>query len=440
MIVSIKKIFSMKKPFYLLVGLFSSFCLNLFGQEIERCAVVACQQSDSKRNPNLERNKRLFEDAVQNFMVSQSKNARVSEELIRIPVVVHVIHNRTDGLIGGSSNPNISDEQIYSQIKVLNEDYRRKAGTMGFNTNPVGADMEIEFFLATIDPQGNPSKGITRHFSSKKSFAIDTERALIANLARWDPNKYLNIYVADFNDPYIGWGEFPGAINFDGLESEDPAAEIDGVFIDHTVFGKQIGTNTKGIYKFGRTLTHEVGHWMGLIHTWGDDFCGDDFVADTPPTAKANNSNVCRVTFSTCNGTRTRDMIENYMDYSPDSCMNIFTLGQKQRARAALEVSKRRKRVVEYGKFQLPPSEKLQVTVYPHPATISELQIQVLLPDFQDFTVELYDLQGKKIYAETFKDFPSTIIKLKPEKISAGNYILAISSKNDIHKSRIFIN
>lgn len=439
MIVSLIKFF--KQPFLLLIWLLALInSSTLLAQEVERCAVVTCQKNDLMRNPNIERNKRLFEEAIQNFINSQSRNARTSEELIRIPVVVHIIHNRTDGLIGGANNPNISDEQVYSQIKVLNEDYRRKAGTMGFNTNPAGADMEIEFFLASMDPQGNPSKGITRHFSSRKSFAIDTERNIVANLARWDPNKYLNIYVADFNDPYIGWGEFPGGKNFDGLESEDPAEEIDGVFIDHTVFGKQIGTNTKGLYKFGRTLTHEIGHWMGLIHTWGDDFCGDDFVADTPPTAKANNSNACRVTFSTCNGARTRDMIENYMDYSPDSCMNIFTLGQKQRARAVLEVSKRRKRVVEYGKFQLPPSENLQVTVYPQPASISELQIQVLLPDFQDFTIEMYDLLGKKVYSEIYKDFPSTIIKLKPDKIMAGNYILTVSSKNEIHKSRVFLN
>jgi Pregnancy-associated plasma protein-A/Secretion system C-terminal sorting domain len=411
----------MKK--YLLISLILSF--GTYAQKVRVCANAVCDSIAKISNPAISIKKMRYEQAL-NSQINAQKNARIAAEIIRIPVVVHVIHNQSNGAFAGS---NISDEQIYSQIKVLNEDYRRKVGTMGFNASTIAADTEIEFFLANIDPDGKPSSGITRSFSSKTSFNIvnDNDRLTMSNLSYWDSNKYLNIWVAAFTNGYIGYGEFPFSETVEGLDVDSPE-NLDGVYIDYTTFGKKTGTNIKGLYSFGRTATHEVGHWLGLYHTWGDERCGTDYVADTPQATSANGGSVCKDVFSTCSGTRTRNLIEDYMDYSPDSCMNIFTLGQKERMRAALDLSKRRRRVVSFSKFQLPPSSILQATVFPNPTIASNIQIQVLLPDFQDFDVKIRDIFGREVYTESFIDLPSTVVTLKTKDLPSGNYILTVTS------------
>ncbi len=422
----------MKKNIYISIFL-AVIYIDSLAQKVRICANEFCDSVAKTTNAQYLLKKVRYEDAIEKQLNFQ-KNFRVAAEIIRIPVVVHVIHNQINGQIAGS---NISDEQIYSQIKVLNEDYRKKVGTLGFNSNPVGADTEIEFFLANIDPLGNPTSGIKRVYSSKTSFNIvnDNDRLIMSNLSYWDSDKYLNIWVAPLSSGYIGYGEFPYAESVEGLDI-DSDERTDGVFIDYTTFGKKIGTNQSGIYSFGRTVTHEVGHWMGLYHTWGDERCGTDYVADTPVTASANSSAFCRDVFSTCSGIRTRNMIENYMDYSPDSCMNIFTEGQKQRMRAALDLSKRRKRVLNYAKFQLPPSTSLQVN-FENPLPISSAQFQILLPDFQDFNVVIRDIFGREVYNQTYIDLPSTIITLPKGRITPGVYILSVTSNQQVVQKKI---
>lgn len=417
----------MKKALYF-ISLYVLFGLQSLAQKTHFCANAAADSIRLLKDPSRAIKKLRFEQALQNYQrsgIAQSRQA-VDDELIRIPVVVHVIHNQQAGVF---KETNIPDEQIFSQIKVLNEDYRRKEGTMGFNNNPVGADTRIEFFLASKDPAGNPSTGITRHFNATAEFSLlnDSDRQKLSNLSYWDSDKYLNIWVSAFNEPYIGYAEFPYAETIDGLVDEVPET-LDGAFIDYRVFGKKTGTNTSGLYSFGRTTTHEIGHWLGLIHTWGDEFCGTDYVEDTPQSESSNNTIYCEEIFSSCNGARTRNLIEDYMDYSPDSCMNIFTEGQKQRIRAVLDLSQRRKRMVNYAKFQLPPSTALDVTLIPNPTTKDNVKVQILLPDFQDFTISLTDVKGRKVYSETFNDYPSTIVTLKTYDLPAGNYLMNVVS------------
>jgi hypothetical protein len=264
--------------------------------------------------------------------------------VIRIPVVFHILHNKTDGKIGGAGNPNISDEQIYSQIKVLNEDFRRKCDTKGYNANAVGADTEIEFYLATLDSYCQTTTGITRHFVSKVDFQIDTDEAFIKSFGYWKNDKYLNIWVCSILSGFggqnvLGLTQFPSNSGLSGLPSDGGGVATDGILIAAKVVGSNTGIATTGIYKYGRTLTHEIGHWLGLIHTWGDELCGNDFCNDTPTCEDSNKNLNCADVFSNCNGDSTRNMIENYMDYSPDVCMNIFTLEQKARMRKTLSTS-----------------------------------------------------------------------------------------------------
>lgn len=422
----------MKKNIYITV-FFALLYYNSLAQKVRSCANEFCDSVAKTSDAQYLIRKLRYEQALENE-VNLRKNFRVAAEIIRIPVVVHVIHNQINGQIAGS---NIPDEQIYSQIKVLNEDYRKKVGTLGFNTNPVGADTEIEFFLASIDPSGNPTSGIKRVYSPRASFNIvnDNDRLAMSNLSYWDSNKYLNMWVAPLSSGYIGYGEFPYSESVEGLDI-DSDERTDGVFIDYTTFGRKSGTNQSGIYSFGRTVTHEVGHWMGLYHTWGDERCGTDYVSDTPVATTSNSSAFCRDVFSNCTGTRTRNMIENYMDYSPDSCMNIFTEGQKQRMRAALDLSKRRKRVLNYAKFQLPPSTSLQVN-FENPLPLTNPQIQILLPDFQDFNVVIRDIFGRIVYNQSYVDLPSTVITLPKGNIIPGVYILSVTSNQQLIQKKL---
>ena len=124
------------------------FFFLVLNSNAQRCAIGTVASEELRQRHE------SFQKVLENHKRTSSPNLKVQDEIIRIPVVVHVIHDQADRRIGGSKNTNITDQQIFSQLKVLNEDFRRVPGTLGFNTLDVGADMEIEFFLAQEDPDG----------------------------------------------------------------------------------------------------------------------------------------------------------------------------------------------------------------------------------------------------------------------------------------------
>lgn len=259
----------------------------------------------------------LMEAKIQTMIQNPQQKIHSHDTNLRIiPVVVHVIHD------GGTNN--ISDAQIQSQITVLNEDYRRMLGTNGYGN---GVDTEVEFCLAKKDPQGKCTNGIVR-IKSPLSNHQTYQRSMLKQLSFWDNTRYLNIYVVkniNNGSGTAGYASFPGG----------PADE-DGIVVRHDYFGKT-GTAAATL---GRTATHEVGHWLGLYHTFnggcGVDQCTDgDYVCDTPPAA---NPNFGCPTINSCSNDvpNVNDQIANYMDYSNDNCKNIFTAGQKQRMDATL--------------------------------------------------------------------------------------------------------
>lgn len=240
--------------------------------------------------------------------------------VVTIPVVVHVVYY--------NATQNISDAQILSQMDVLNADFRRlnaDAANTPSVFQGVAADCEINFCLATQDPNGNATTGIQRRQTSVNGFSTNNNVKFFSSggLDAWDRNKYLNIWVCNLSGGLLGYAQFPGG-----------PANTDGVVCDYAYFGT-VGVATPPFDK-GRTATHEVGHWLNCYHIWGDDgtaCSGSDQVGDTPNQGGPNYACPTFPRVSCSNGPN-GDMFMNYMDYTDDACMNVFTTGQKNRMQA----------------------------------------------------------------------------------------------------------
>lgn len=318
-------------------------------RKAEQCATMEMDSLLRARHPELG-TLNDFERELQLKIVDIKKRmaaGRLAAPVVSIPVIVHVVHNGEAVGVGR----NISQAQVQAQLATLNEDFRRKVSTRGANTNPVGADIEIEFCPAVLNRQGQAmaEPGIDRMNGNRASWGRDDIEGVLKPSSYWDPNKYYNIWVVDLNEPVagggqvLGYAQFPSQSNLPGIPTSSPAS-TDGVVINYRNFGnveKGNFPNMQAPYNLGRTLTHETGHWLGLRHIWGDSNCGDDFCADTPP--QASESRGCQVGRVSCGGA---NMVQNYMDYSDDGCMNVFTLDQKARIRAVMDISPRRSSLI----------------------------------------------------------------------------------------------
>lgn len=245
------------------------------------------------------------------------------EGCTRIPVVVHVVHH--------TAEQNISREQVESQIAVLNQDFRGQNPDRQQIPEPfteLAGDAQVQFVLASVDPDGNPTEGITRTQTPHDSFDVDDGVKSTASGGHdgWPADRYLNIWVCQLRAGLLGYAQFPGG----------PAA-TDGVVVTYTAFGTT-GT-AKAPSNLGRTTTHEVGHWLNLRHIWGDDgdgCSGSDFVDDTPNQAGPNTGKPTFPTISCENGPY-GDMFMNFMDYVDDDTMHMFSRGQVARMHACLD-------------------------------------------------------------------------------------------------------
>ncbi len=302
------------------------FTLN-FSQAQKKCATHDKHLELIESDDEYSRNLRKIEAQTRNFIETQGKfsNQRNVPDVVTIPVVVHVLWK--------TAQQNISDAQIQSQIDVLNEDFRKLNANVGNTVTDFQdriADVEIEFCLASVDPDGNPTTGIIRKQTTRNEWGTNDaiKKPKSGGSLAWPRDEYLNIWVGNIQSgvlgTILGYAQFPGG-----------GASTDGIVVAPQFFGsKQKGS---GFYlqfpsDLGRTATHEVGHWLNLRHIWGDGNCSaDDFVGDTPKSDDSNSG--CPVNHKSCN---TRDNVQNYMDYTDDNCMTMFTEGQKNRMRAVL--------------------------------------------------------------------------------------------------------
>ncbi|MEM6698979.1 MAG: M43 family zinc metalloprotease [Bacteroidota bacterium] len=353
-----------------------------------------------------------IEQVLQNYLI-QNKIEQRSK--ITIPVVVHIVWNQ--------EIENISEDQILSQIAVLNQDFRAmnvENANVPAEFRAIVADTGIEFCLAREDERGRETNGIVRTFT--RELGVASNDALIKDgrfggSDAWDTQRFLNIWVGKRNDGILGEATMPG-------EAEDWE---DGIVIDYRAFGS-IGTALENIpYNLGRTLTHEVGHYLGLNHPWGSNFdnssCeGDDGLSDTPIQAETYNQKCPNAPIRTC---QSSDMYMNFMNYTDDACMSLFTIQQSERMLAVLNTL--RKNLLENNICEMVNqvdhllNENI-VSIAPNPAND---QVQIQLHDFhQALSAELYNALGQRI--STFKIIPRTTYLLDVQAYSSGIYYLRL--------------
>lgn len=401
-------------------------------QTRKRCSSGEMYQQMLKDDPLFARNQAAIEAFTQQYVLNQQQS-KVAAPIFTIPVVVHVVYKTTA--------QNISDAQINSQIAVLNKDFQKLNSDVtkvpSVWTSLV-ADVQVNFCLATKNPTGGNTNGIVRKSTTKTSFSTNNDVKFNSRGGddAWDSKKYLNLWVCNLGNGILGYAQFPGG-----------SASTDGVVIDYQAFG----TSGSADYPFnlGRTATHEVGHWLNLKHIWGDDGngCnGSDQVGDTP---NQGNENYGCKTFPiiSCNNGPNGDMFMNYMDYSDDRCMYMFTTGQKTRMHAVLNGS--RNSVTTSGKCgPTPPSLMNQnssssmLSIIPNPivsgtATISfdlagAASVQIVITDMFGNTKQ--SLQTTFMQAGKHQFVPGELAKLQN-----GIYLLKLIANGQQIASTQFI-
>jgi hypothetical protein len=308
------------KPLFLFVAFLLACGWLTTPVQAQECGTSDYIKALEVRHPELAAKKRQTEERLRHQVGDRSAISGI----LTVPVVVHIVFN--------NAAENLPDARVFDQLAILNEDFRR------FNADVTNApdvfealatDIQIQFCLASVDPDGNPTTGITRtstthgvfQYPSNSSINDDVKYTSDGGIDAWDTEEYLNIWVCDINGGVRGYAPYPGTAS----------ADEDGVVIDFNNFG-EVGTAR------GRTAAHEVGHWFNLIHIWGDADCGDDSVSDTP---KAKDSNGGCPTFprqtADCNMTANGEMFSNHMDYSDHTCRVMFTPKQAERMRQQFE-------------------------------------------------------------------------------------------------------
>jgi len=346
-----------------LLGWFGLLAVNfLFAQR--DCRSSEYQNQLIQMNPWLGDSLRSIENFVANHL---SLSARTQQpKIIKIPVIVHILYHYP--------GENISDDLVKSQIIALNRDFRKQnADTIKIPSafKSLAADCGIEFQLATVDSGGGSTTGIIHKYTPIPTWTADDKIKFSSQMGddAWDPKSYLNIWVGTLQS-LLGYSSMPGW----------PAGK-DGIVISNNVFG----ITNSGIFNQGRTGVHEVGHWLGLRHLWGDADCGDDSVADTPKQETFTNGCPSEIRIS-CNNGPNGDMYMDYMDFTNDDCLVMFTEGQKQKMQALFQSGGPRYSILFSKGLGIPTKEEipvpddspkwLHVRIYPNPAS-TELTLNV---------------------------------------------------------------
>jgi len=371
-------------------------------------------------------------------------------EVLQIPVVFHIVHNNAD--------QNLPDSVIFSQLEVLNEDYRRQNANAAQTRDiflPVAADAEIEFYLAQIDPDGNPTNGIVRTETDRSGFTLnlfaqentldEVKSSSTGGSDAWDTEHYLNIWVCNIEASLFGqiFGlAYPpnGAPNWPAGSAE-PTPGVSGVIVHFTTVGRNNPVaDLDGVpgNNLGRTLTHEVGHYLGLRHIWGDGFfngcSADDGLTDTPNCSAASGQS-CNFNANTCTDSPTDfpDMVENYMDYSLESCQNMFTQQQIDMMRFA--VTELRPGLLQSALNTENEQQLSQWQLFPNP-TAGRFVLQANY-DLRIDKIEVCELSGKVQFS--VEPTPNIAHEISLENFTSGVYLVRIYSGGSMSVKKLLV-
>lgn len=400
-----------------LSSLLLAAAFGLHAQPVERCGTNELLMRMLHENPTLRETLEETDSLVKVYALHG--NSQRDDEVFEIPVVVHVLYF-TDA-------ENISDAQITSQIAALNADFNMENADQGNTPSAfknVAANPRIRFFLADRDPDGNWTKGITRRKVTVEDIGT-TERYYKTSQGGADPwirAHYLNIWVCSPGDSLLGFSTVPGM----------KLAEKDGIVMSPRAFGTE-GTATSP-YNKGRSLTHEVGHYLGLNHLWdNDDDCRtDDGMHDTP-VQKGPNYGCPSFPHISCGNQPNGDMFMNFMDYTNDTCMNMFTSQQVALMRAVMKTV-RKTLQHSSGYTGISPVAKDNYALYPNPAStaffIDGLKEE---PRF----VRVHDLSGRACHLP-FKFFNGRL-EIEVEGVRNGSYLLQLNTGGTVSTHRFTV-
>lgn len=430
------------KKIILMGALALSFTMH--GQDFHRCYTQEAMEIQETLTPGyIDRVNETFERAK--LVGTQNR-----EEVLTIPVVVHVVYN--------TAAENIPDSVIYNQIDILNADFRRTnedAVNVRDTFNSIVGDTYIDFRLATVDPEGNPTTGITRTNTAVTSFldfaplAEGVKHTADGGVDAWDKSRYLNIWVCDmsyFGDVFLlGYATPP-----DGLDHWPPGAidgMDDGVVVQYHCFGSNnpntlmIGGVARDVY--GRTLTHEVGHYLGLRHIWGDGGCGEQDGIDDTPNMSSESPQDCDLVKNTCVDDigdlgDLPDMVENYMDYSAETCQNSFTIGQGNLMRSVIE-NFREGLIDDNPAVGLGIEEQqdspFEIELFPNPSSNGQVTISISAIDVHS-DVLVYSETGQLIKALTLNGGSDELVI---GDLAPGLYFVNVSNEVGLRIEKLIV-
>lgn len=415
--------------FLSLLALCTALSLGAYAQELQ-CGTSEKMEVQLAANPNLYGIRQDIEEFTQRWI--EENPQQTIREVVTIPVVVHVVYK--------TAAQNISTAQIQSQIDVLNEDYSATNSDISdvpsVWTNRV-ADCEIQFALAARDPDGFLTNGITRTETTVNSWngSDDVKFTSEGGHDAWPNTDYLNIWVCNIGGGLLGYAYQPG-IN----------AALDGVVIGYNYFGR-VGTLSNS-YDEGRTATHEIAHYFNLDHLWGTggtntNCTADDGVSDTPKQQGPNYGCNTVHPHQTCGTSEVlSDMFNNYMDYGNDECLFFFTEGQKSRMLAALNGPRS---TLKDSDGLIPGQVGIEdyvlntsLIVYPNP-TRGQVNIRLDAGSPTKTNIRILDLSGRTVYQENSVNLNFANHTLNLSELTAGTYVLELSSDNGRASRRINI-
>lgn len=443
-----KKIITVFSIFYFTIAL-----VNIsVAQHTEKCGYNHLIEYQNQKSPGY----KAQVEAIYNNLVAKanSKQNQNSKITYTIPVVFHVVWN--------SSNPseNLHDSVLLEQIAVLNEDYSRtNADAANTRTEflPIVGNADIQFALACRDTNGNFTSGIVRvETDSTFGGGFLPDMASIGKIQRtaqggsdaWRPSEYLNIWVGDINGgaaspSLLGVATPPAGLANWPANSVPPELE-DGAIIQYNAFGRNNPVATSITVINGRTVTHEVGHYLGVRHTAENTFgglfgsiCGDDDgLTDTPTCDQSAQG--CDMSRNSCvdaiAGTTgdVPDMVENYMDYSDQDCQNSFTVGQTLIMQDIIQ--NHRSGLINSPAFSNCTSSISEIelanaiSIYPNP---SNGIVNIKVED-ADFTFTVYNSLGQEVITQKINNNQFKLNK-------AGIYFIKINAHNNSYTERIIV-